>query len=101
MTKTAILDRSTAAASAQRAPARAKDDAAMLKAAANLTRDLNAPRSSIYWADILGSALLGQRQAHLAGGGHVGRVGDHGVFGPAAFMLGDRCSLVEHQDSRR
>ena len=31
----------------------------MLKAAANLTRDLNAPRSSIYWADMLGSALLG------------------------------------------
>ena len=31
----------------------------MLKAAANLTRDLNVPRSAIYWADMLGSALLG------------------------------------------
>jgi len=31
----------------------------MLKAAANLTRDLNRPRSIIYWADMLGSALLG------------------------------------------
>ena len=31
----------------------------MLKAAANLTRDLNAPNSTIYWADMLGSALLG------------------------------------------
>ena len=31
----------------------------MLKAAANLTRDLNAPKSAIYWADMLGSALLG------------------------------------------
>ena len=31
----------------------------MLKAAANLTRDLNVPKSSIYWADMLGSALLG------------------------------------------
>jgi fatty acid desaturase len=59
MTKTAILDRSTDAVPAQRAPARAKDDAAMLKAAANLTRDLNVPRSTIYWADMLGSALLG------------------------------------------
>ena len=39
--------------------ARAKDDAAMLKAAANLTRDLNAPNDAIYWADMLGSALLG------------------------------------------
>jgi len=31
----------------------------MLKAAANLTRDLNAPSARIYWADMLGSALLG------------------------------------------
>jgi fatty acid desaturase len=31
----------------------------MLKAAASLTRDLNAPSSKIYWADMLGSALLG------------------------------------------
>ncbi len=31
----------------------------MLKAAANLTRDLNAPSAAIYWADMLGSALLG------------------------------------------
>jgi len=61
MTKTATLQRSTdaAAPNGQRVPLRAKDDAAMLKAAANLTRDLNVPRSSIYWADMLGSALLG------------------------------------------
>src|SRR3982750_3463557 len=59
MTDTAILERSTDAASAQREPARSKDDAAMLKAAANLTRDLNVPSSAIYWADMLGSALLG------------------------------------------
>ena len=31
----------------------------MLKAAANLTRDLNVPKSAVYWADMLGSALLG------------------------------------------
>jgi fatty acid desaturase len=35
------------------------DDKAMLKAAANLTRDLNTPNPRIYWADLLGSALLG------------------------------------------
>ncbi len=35
------------------------DDKAMLKAAANLTRDLNVARPAIYWADMLGSALLG------------------------------------------
>ena len=59
MTSTATLERTTDAAPAQRTSARAKDDAAMLKAAANLTRDLNVPRSGIYWADMLGSALLG------------------------------------------
>ena len=60
MTDSMTLDRNaTDAASARRAPARGKDDAAMLKAAANLTRDLNAPSAVIYWADMLGSALLG------------------------------------------
>jgi fatty acid desaturase len=47
------------AAELQPPAARAKDDAAMLKAAAGLTRDLNAPKDAIYWADMLGSALLG------------------------------------------
>jgi fatty acid desaturase len=60
MTSTATLDRNrTGAASEPRAAMRAKDDATMLKAAAKLTRDLNAPNSAIYWADMLGSALLG------------------------------------------
>jgi fatty acid desaturase len=59
MSNTATLERSNDAAPAQRAPAHAKDDAAMLKAAANLTRDLNVPSAGIYWADMLGSALLG------------------------------------------
>ena len=31
----------------------------MLKAAANLTRDLNVPKGALYWSDMLGSALLG------------------------------------------
>jgi fatty acid desaturase len=44
---------------------RPADDAAMLKAAAGLTRDLNAPDAPIYWADLLGSALTGY--AALAG----------------------------------
>ena len=60
MTQAATFERKrTHAAELQPAPARATDDAAMLKAAANLTRDLNAPNSAIYWADMLGSALLG------------------------------------------
>ena len=66
MNSTATLDRNrTRAASEPQASPRAKDDAAMLKAAANLTRDLNAPKSTVYWADMLGSALLGY--AALAG----------------------------------
>jgi hypothetical protein len=60
MTDTATLSRNaTDAAPPQRAPARGKDDATMLKAAANLTRDLNSPSSPIYWADMLGSAFIG------------------------------------------
>ena len=35
------------------------DDKAMLRAAADLTRDLNAPRAAIYWADFIASALVG------------------------------------------
>lgn len=42
------------------------DDKAMLKAAANLTRDLNVARPAIYWADMLGSALLGYAALALA-----------------------------------
>lgn len=41
------------------------DDRAMLKAAADITRDLNAPRPLVYWADFLASAALGY--AALAG----------------------------------
>jgi fatty acid desaturase len=60
MTNSATIERKrTGAAELQPAPPRVKDDATMLKAAANLTRDLNVPSSRIYWGDMLGSALLG------------------------------------------
>jgi fatty acid desaturase len=58
-----VADLSPAEARAR--PLRAGDDKEMLKAAANLTRDLNTPDARIYWADLLGSALLGY--AALAG----------------------------------
>jgi fatty acid desaturase len=35
------------------------DDTELLRAAAELTRDLNAARPAIYWSDMLGSAALG------------------------------------------
>lgn len=44
---------------------RMPDDKAMLKAAADLTRALNAPRPAIYWADLIASATIGY--AALAG----------------------------------
>ena len=75
MTHSATLERQrTSVAPAQREPARVKDDAAMIKAAANLTRDLNVSRARIYWADMLGSALLGYAgllTAMFAGSGAV------------------------------
>ena len=60
MSNAATIERNaTDAASTRPAGARSKDDAAMLKAAANLTRDLNVPKAGIYWADMIGSAVLG------------------------------------------
>ena len=37
----------------------AVEDMAMIRAAADLTRDLNTPRAAIYWPDFLLSAVLG------------------------------------------
>ena len=60
MSKTATLARNAPQpATVGAAPMRGKDDAAMLKAAAKLTRDLNVPNARIYWADMIGSALIG------------------------------------------
>jgi fatty acid desaturase len=58
MNRTATLERSSASP-AERVARTAADDKAMLKAAADLTRDLNRPNPLIYWADLFGSALFG------------------------------------------
>ncbi len=55
MAQTLTFERQTAAP----VPPRVADDAAMLKAAAGLTRDLNQPDARIYWSDMLGSAAIG------------------------------------------
>ncbi|WP_423601980.1 fatty acid desaturase family protein [Sphingomonas sp. MS122] len=65
---TLTLDASGAAAPVQGAKIRlagVADDRAMLRAAADLTRDLQAPRPLVYWGDFLGSAAVGY--AALAG----------------------------------
>lgn len=54
---TITFERDATAADAPRAPI--ADDRAMLKAAADLTRDINAPRARVYWGDFLGSVALG------------------------------------------
>jgi len=38
---------------------RIADDKAMLRAAADLTRDLVKPRPAVYWADLIGSVVIG------------------------------------------
>ena len=58
-TETILLERKQSAAATPAGVRQRPDDKAMLKAAANLTRELNAPNPAIYWADLLGSALLG------------------------------------------
>ena len=59
MSNSVTFERYSAAPAPAPAALRAPDDRAMLKAAADLTRDLNAPDRRIYWADLLLSALLG------------------------------------------
>ncbi len=65
MSHTDILSRNAAPPAPARGAARARDDKAMLKAAADLTRELNRPNPFIYWADMLLSAFTGY--AALAG----------------------------------
>ena len=56
-----------AQASAAQSPlAQHPDDAAMIRAAAELTRDLNVPRPEIYWPDFLICAALGYGTMALA-----------------------------------
>ena len=59
MSNTATLKRNAEAPATARDAVRAGDDKAMLKAAADLTRDLNSPSATIYWTDLLLSALAG------------------------------------------
>ena len=58
MDTTFALDRQPAAAPRPVSP-RLTDDKAMLRTAADLTRDLIAPRAAIYWGDLIASAVLG------------------------------------------
>ncbi|WP_174296626.1 fatty acid desaturase family protein [Sphingomonas bacterium] len=54
------------AAAAVPGTTRIADDRAMLRAAAELTRELTAPRPALYWADLLASAAIGYGALALA-----------------------------------
>ena len=96
MTKTATLERQTAhAPSGQAASARVTDDAAMLKAAAGLTRDLNVPDARIYWGDLIGSATLGY--AALFGAMSVGSTPLAIVAGIVAVLALYRAGSFIHE----
>ncbi len=47
-------------------PSHPINDAAMIRAAADLTRDLTAPKASIYWLDMVASAVIGYGGMALA-----------------------------------
>ena len=94
MTNTATLERTNEAAPVQRASVR-PDDLAMLKAAANLTRELNAPKSIVYWVDMLGSALLGY--AALFGAMLIGSTGFLVGFGVVAVLALYRAGSFIHE----
>jgi fatty acid desaturase len=72
------------------------DDKAMFRAAADLTRDIAAHRPAVYWADMLGSALVGY--AALAGAILL-RGWPAWASGVAAVLLLYRALLFIHEIS--
>lgn len=71
------------------------DDRAMLRAAAELTRDLQTPKPLIYWSDFLGSAALGY--AALAGAILLPSTGWAVASGVLAVIALYRASLFIHE----
>ncbi|MBR0551166.1 fatty acid desaturase family protein [Stakelama marina] len=68
------LDRGAAADSSSARPAathRAAEDKAMLRAAAELTRDINKARPAIYWSDLIASVAIGYPALYVAATSHT------------------------------
>ena len=74
---------------------RVADDRVMLKIAAEITRDLHAPRPSIYWADFLASALIGY--AALAIAITAGSIGWAIAAGVVAILALYRAGSFTHE----
>jgi len=66
MSNTAVLERTATSPAAKQAVATRADDKAMLKAAADLTRDLNHADPRIYWADLIASTAVGYGALYAA-----------------------------------
>lgn len=71
MTITALAKDAAQKGQATLDPRRHGDDKAMLRSAADLTRQLNSPSAPIYWADMIGSALVGYGALALAIATHI------------------------------
>lgn len=82
-------------AAAQRARATIPDDTAMLRAAAELTRDYSVANPRIYWPDMLGSALIGW--AAMAGAIMAENVAIAIVCGLVAMMALYRAASFIHE----
>ena len=92
-----------AAADGGAKPARVADDMAMIRAAAELTRDLNAARPWIYWVDFLASAAFGYGALMLAIGasGALALIGWGGVAILALYRAGSfihELTHIKHRD---
>jgi fatty acid desaturase len=74
---------------------RIADDKTMLRTAADLTRDLNAPRPAIYWTDLLVSVAIGY--AALAVAVMAGSVGWAIVAGAVAILALYRALSFIHE----
>ncbi|MCJ8191553.1 fatty acid desaturase family protein [Sphingomicrobium aestuariivivum] len=79
-----------------RAP-KTNDDKAMLKAAAQLTRDLNRPDARIYWADLMASVLVGY--GALVATILAGPIGFKLAFGAVATLALYRAGSFIHEIS--
>jgi fatty acid desaturase len=77
------------------APKQIADDAALLKAAAELTRELSTANPRIYWADFLGSAAFGY--AALVATIMVGSLGLGLAFGMVAVLALYRAESFIHE----
>lgn len=96
MNATSALDPATAAADWNGVPkSQIPDDKAMLRAAAELTRDINTARPDIYWPDMIISALLGY--GALAGAILVQDTWLAIACGVAAFVALYRALLFIHE----